>query len=82
MSIQQCLFNEYLWLYLQTITHEIGHNLNMKHDFYCKPSTPNPACDRFCATDPSQTCTGIGSNMDYYEVSLMIISKISPTKLF
>ena len=66
--------SHFVWFYLQTITHEIGHNLNMEHDFKCKPSTPSPAeCDRFCATNPSQTCTNIGSNMDYYEVNSMII---------
>ena len=46
----------------------------MEHDFICKPGKPSPPeCDRFCATDPSQTCTNIGSNMDYYEVDSMII---------
>ena len=46
----------------------------MEHDFICKPGKPSPPeCDRFCATDPSQTCTNINSNMDYYEVNSMII---------
>jgi len=52
----------------ETITHEIGHNLNMEHDFTCeKVSQGQSGCDRYCATDSSQTCTNINSNMDYYE---------------
>ena len=55
----------------------------MGHDFECKPGTGG--CDkkvgmyndRFCDTDPSQKCTDIGSNMDYYEVNSMIILKKS-----
>ena len=51
----------------------------MGHDFECKSGTG--VCDkkvgtyndRFCDTDPSQKCTDIGSNMDYYEVNSMII---------
>ena len=56
----------------QTIAHEIGHNLNMRHDFDCKKEIFRQAgCDRFCATDSSQTCTNINSNMDYFEVHLL-----------
>ena len=51
-------------LYLQHITHEIGHNMNMSHDFLCK-ATLLPKCHRFCATDSSQVCTGIGGVMSY-----------------
>ena len=44
----------------------------MEHDFTCnKVSQGQAGCDRFCATDSSQTCTNINSNMDYYEVSLI-----------
>ena len=51
----------------------------MKHDFVCKPEhekcakNPGTFIDRICDTDPSQKCTDIGSNMDYYEVNSMII---------
>ena len=47
----------------QTIAHEIGHNLNMEHDF-----DPNPGDSRTCTTDGS-SCTNIGGVMDYFGVS-------------
>ena len=44
----------------------------MEHDFTCsKTSQGQPGCDRFCATDSSQTCTNIKSIMDYFEVNLL-----------
>ena len=43
----------------QTIAHEIGHNLNMKHDH-----DPSPGDTRTCTTDGS-SCTNIGGVMDY-----------------
>ena len=44
----------------------------MEHDFTCeKVSQGQSGCDRYCATDSSQTCTNINSNMDYYEVILI-----------
>ena len=43
----------------QTIAHEIGHNLNMAHDFI----DPNPGATRTCTTDGS-SCTGIGGVLD------------------
>ena len=48
----------------QTIAHEIGHNLNMAHDFI----DPNPGATRTCTTDGS-SCTDIGGVMDYFGVS-------------
>ena len=47
----------------QTIAHEIGHNLNMKHDFI----DPTPGDTRTCTTDGS-SCTDIGGVMDYFGV--------------
>ena len=45
----------------------------MEHDFVCnKLEERQPDCDRFCETNPSQTCTNINSNMDYYEVLRII----------
>lgn len=43
------------------VAHEIGHNLNMKHDFVNNPSKP-----RKCQADGS-SCSGIGGVMDYYQ---------------
>ena len=51
----------------QTIAHEIGHNLNMKHDF-----NTNPGDTRTCTTDGS-SCTNIGGIMDYFGVSSFYI---------
>ena len=48
----------------QTIAHEIGHNLNMAHDFI----DPTPGATRTCTTDGS-SCTDIGGVMDYFGVS-------------
>ena len=50
------------------MAHEIGHNLNMGHDFLGSPGTK-----RTCVTDGSK-CTGINSVMDYYQVSYQPIS--------
>ena len=47
----------------QTIAHEIGHNLNMAHDFDTSPGNT-----RTCTTDGS-SCTDIGGIMDYFGVS-------------
>ena len=52
----------------QTIAHEIGHNLNMAHDFI----DPNPGATRTCTTDGS-SCTDIGGVMDYFGVSYFTI---------
>ena len=47
----------------------------MAHDFECNGcddccgKAEGTYSDRFCATDSSQTCTDIGSNMDYIFVS-------------
>ena len=48
----------------QTIAHEIGHNLNMAHDFI----NETPGNTRTCTTDGS-SCTDIGGVMDYFGVS-------------
>ena len=46
----------------QIVAHEIGHNLNMDHDF-----DPSPGNKRLCDVDGS-TCTDIGGVMDYFGV--------------
>ena len=60
----------------------------MKHDYECihcddccgrKAGTFR---NRYCTTDPTQTCTNIKTIMDYFQVNLMIISKKSSTKHF
>ena len=48
----------------QTIAHEIGHNLNMSHDFI----NETPGDTRTCTTDGS-SCTDIGGVMDNFRVS-------------
>ena len=66
----------------ETIAHEIGHNLNMQHDFtdpFSDPKTP-----RSCPTDGS-TCTGISGIMDYFEprpLSWTCCSRHDYTSLF
>merc|ERR1712029_1145747 len=44
----------------QILVHEIGHNLNMAHDF----TNNNPDSPRYSST--GQPCTDIDSYMDYY----------------
>merc|ERR1712062_28798 len=46
----------------ETIAHEIGHNLNMDHDFIQKGQKLKP---RFCDTDSSINCQGFCNMMDY-----------------
>lgn len=48
----------------QTVAHEIGHNLNMQHDFIS--NSDQTTSDRFCDIGGTK-CTGLGGVMDYYQ---------------
>ena len=51
-------------LIFQVVSHEIGHNLGMLHDF----TDPNPGTARFCQSKPSELCTDTQGVMDYFQV--------------
>ena len=54
---------------MQTVAHELGHNLNMQHDFINPFS--NPKTDRF---HPDGTkCTDDNGIMDYFVVRIMLL---------
>ena len=52
---------------LQIVAHELGHNLNMRHDFIDPFSVPKT--DRFSADGTK--CTDDNGIMDYNVVSIM-----------
>ena len=58
---------------LQTIVQQIGHNLNMAHDFNCPKTRVNqPNCERKCAKNREHSCTDVMSIMDYFQVLFMV----------
>ena len=63
MTIEFSLEVSKICIFSQIIAHEIGHNLNMLHDF----ADDTPGVTRFCDTDGS-SCTNDGGVMDYSQV--------------
>ena len=63
-SINAYIFNDLISA--EILAHEIGHNLNMRHDFLSISGTNK--VPRICPTDDS-SCTDINGIMDYYETS-------------
>ena len=59
---------------LQIVAHELGHNLNMRHDFIDPFSVPKT--DRFSANGTK--CTDDNGIMDYFVVCILFIL-IMPT---
>ena len=53
---------------MQTVAHELGHNLNMQHDFI-EPSPSDPKKDRFHSDGTK--CTDDNGIMDYGGVRIM-----------
>ena len=47
------------------MSHEIGHNLGMRHDFNDDEGVDS---SRFCETDTSYDCKNQGGIMDYFQV--------------
>ena len=57
----------------QTIVQQIGHNLNMAHDFSCPKTEANQRnCERTCAKNREHSCTDVMSIMDYFQVLFMV----------
>ena len=52
--------------YFQIVAHEIGHNLNKKHDF-----DGSPGVSRYCDVG-GEDCTNDGGVMDYFQVIVPI----------
>jgi hypothetical protein len=53
-----------IFLLIQVVAHEVGHNLGMAHDFNQINATL--LLDRY--DSKNQTCHNLGAIMDYYQV--------------